>query len=48
MRKAGIDVQWVRFEMKFKKPAKTSRGTLMRDQPRRVSESTKWVVDRVA
>ncbi len=29
MRKAGIDVQWVRFEMKFKKPAKTSRGTLM-------------------
>lgn len=29
MRKAGIDVQWVRFEMKFKKPAKTSRGTLL-------------------
>ena len=29
MRQLGIDVQWVRFEMKFKKPAKTSRGTLI-------------------
>ena len=23
-----LDVRWVRFEMKFKKPAKTSRNTL--------------------
>ena len=29
MNNAGLDVQWIRFEMKFKKPARTSRGALL-------------------
>lgn len=29
MKSAGLDVHWVRFEMKFKKPAQTSRGALL-------------------
>ena len=29
MNNAGLDVQWIRFEIKFKKPARTSRGALL-------------------
>ena len=29
MNVSGLEVKWVRFEMKFKKPAKTSRGALL-------------------